>query len=696
MKIINILFGIPLGYIMYFCYSVTGSYGWAIILFTLLSKAILFPISLSVQKNSVKMAKMKPQLDEITTRYAGDKDKIAEEQMALYKKEKYSPAKGCIPTLLQLPLILGLLDVIYNPFQHLLHLGSETIAALTAGALQIFGVDTLGSGAQLQIANAVRQMPAAFEGLRHSIEDFDAAISAIGAIDFNFFGIDLSAVPSLRSFSILLLIPLLSALSTLIMCVSQNYMNVLQKEQGALNKWGITIFLTAFSTYFAFVVPAGVGLYWVAGNLLSIVVMLLCNILYDPRKFIDYQNRPQKPKLTKEEQAAQRAKNKANRNKEIEDNKRFYSDDNNKELVFYSAAGGFYKYFSRMIDYVTQNSDIVVHYVTGDAEDKIFKTANPQIVPYYIGDKALIPFMMKMDASMVVMTMPDLQQYHIKRSLVRKDVEYIYTNHAMASFHMQLREGALDYYDTIFCYGQHHMDEVRATEKFYQLPAKKLVKAGYGLLDTLLEQVGDLPRQESAVKKILIAPSWQQDNIFELCLDKVLEQLVGREYCVIIRPHPEFTKRFPAKMEKIRAQYAAQLGDRFMIDTDFFSNQSIFTADLLITDWSGIAQEFSYSTQKPSLFINTPVKVMNPEYWRINITPLEFSLRDKAGVSLDIDQLDKLYDCAKELLSNPEKYRAQIQAFMEENLFYIGDNGKAAGEYIIRTLQEKRRTPASE
>ena len=79
MNLINTILGTPLGYLMYICYILVNDYGLAIILFTLLSKIILFPISLSVQKNSIKLVKLKPELDEIKLRYDGDKEKIADE-----------------------------------------------------------------------------------------------------------------------------------------------------------------------------------------------------------------------------------------------------------------------------------------------------------------------------------------------------------------------------------------------------------------------------------------------------------------------------------------------------------------------------------------------------------------------------------------------------------------------------------------
>ena len=112
--------------------------------------------------------------------------------------------------------------------------------------------------------------------------------------------------------------------------------------------------------------------------------------------------------------------------------------------------------------------------------DKIFELAekNDKIRAYYIGEKKLITLMMKMDADIVVMTTPDLETYHIKRSYVRKDIEYIFVMHDMGSFNLTNRNGAVDHFDTVFCTGKHQKEEVEKIEIAKNLPKKTTVEAG--------------------------------------------------------------------------------------------------------------------------------------------------------------------------------------------------------------------------
>ena len=702
------LIGMPLGYLMRGCFMLLQNYGAAILLFTLLTKVILFPLSLVAQKNSIKMVKMQPALAEIKTRNSGNGELIMEETRALYKKEHYSTVKGISPLLAQIPLILGLIDVIYKPLQHILHISGSAITALTGRTAEILGTtpDNLGFSSELLVLKEVRNNPDAFLGLHMPPETPLAELVAqITSMDVSFFGIDLAALPQLGA--ITLVIPILSALSALVLCLVQNRYNVLQAEAGFLGKWGMTIFLVAFSGYFAYVLPCGLGLYWTAGNLLSIPVLALCNLVYSPKKYIDYANRVMPVKLTRAQRRVKRTRERELAKREKADSKRFFAKGPVKNLVVYSEGSGYWKYFSAIVTYVTEHSKIVVHYVTNDPQDQVFALDNPQIVPYYIGSKTLIAFMMKMDADIVLMTTPDLELFHIKRSLVRKDVEYIYLDHGMTSYQLMLRKGALDYFDTIFVYGPNHIEEVRETEKLYGLPPKTLVKTGYGLLDELLERVGaaelagaaagaaaKAAKTTSANKQVLIAPSWQVGNIMDLCIDKMLEALHGKGYRVVVRPHPEYVKRFPGRIQAFLERYADlrtqvdDLGGSLVIETDFSSNETVYKSDLVITDWSSIAQEFSYATKKPSLFINTPMKIMNPEYDRLPLVPLDISLRDELGLSLDTDKLEGLADAVAGLIERSDEYRSHISAVLEQNIYDIGNAAQGGGDYLIARVKE--------
>lgn len=618
-----------LTWIMSGCYFLCNNYGFAIILFTLLSKIILLPVSVWVQKNSIKMVKMQPEINYMKIRLFGDKDMIAEEQAKIFKREKYNPFASVVPMVLQILLLLGVIEVI-----------------------------------------------------KAGIGDPE--------ISMDFYGIDLSFVPSEKG-GMLILSPVIAGVSAWLLGVAQNAANVLQMEQSRKNQYGVLIFSVALSLWLGWFVPVGVAVYWTASNLFAILLLFALNIAINPGKYIDYEKlNDSKQKLSELEGIGKTGKESfasALARRERADYKRFFSVVN-KHIVFYSESNGFYKYYRGIIEYLLSRTNIIVHYITGDPDDNIFQLekSNSRLKAYYIGEKRLITMMMKMDADIVVMTMPDLDNFHIKRSYVRDDIEYIYIPHGMDSLNLTMRTGSMNHYDTVFCVGKHQKEEIEKTEAVYDLPKKKLVEWGYGLLDDMKESYS-AHSSESKEITILIAPSWQPDNIVDSCLEEILDGLVHRPYQIIVRPHPQHVKQKREFMNSLKLKYSER--DNIEIQTDFSSDQTVFEADVMITDWSGIAYEYAYTTEKPVLFINTPMKVMNPEYKKIDTIPLNILLREEIGCSLNLDELGKIPETMDRLIRMQSFYKEHIHSFVEEYVYNPGSSAETGAGYIISSLQEK-------
>ena len=672
--------GTALGWIMSLIYNVIHNYGLSIIIFTLFTKFLLFPLSLLTQKNSINMVRMMPEENALKIKYIDDKDKLADERLKLYKKYKYHPILGTVPLLIQIPLVLGLVYVIYRPLSYVLQTDSNAIDVLRDWMVQ-FVPDFKSEGNVYQV-NIIRNIKDGVLGgnMPAVLHEYGQEIKEIKDFDMHFLGLDLSATPSLKHFDRLLLIPLFSGLSAWLLCWVQNKINILQMAQGNVNKVLTTLFMVAFSTYFAFLVPTGVGLYWIFGNLFAIPMMMLTNLCMPPKKYVDYEylekmrtQRIEKEKIYK-----------ANSAREKEDYQKFFAVKDMK-LMFYSEQNGFYKYYAGMIDYICEHSDIEIHYVTSDPDDNIFKDPRPQIKPYFIAsNKRLIPLFMKLDCDMCVMTMPDLEKYHIKRSRVRKNVQYVYTFHGMGSTALTLRKGALDWYDTVFAVGPDCMSELRDSEELYNTPKKRIVETGYPIIDEMIEKYEASEHKENAVPKILIAPSWQPDNIIDSCVDDILSELAKTDYQIIVRPHPQQVRHEPEKFEVMKEKFKDNAN--IEIQTDFSSNNPVMEADVLITDWSDISWEFAFVTKRPVLFINTPMKVMNTEWEKIKTKPINITLRNVIGVSLETDQISGINKAVGDLLANREKYRETIDRTLHEHVYNVGKSRQLCGKYIVKSL----------
>lgn len=617
----------PLSVLMEFCYQLVGNYALAIVLFTLLTKIILLPLSLWTHKNGIAMVCMTPELNRLKVKYFGDKDMIAEETQALYKQKKYHPIANTVPMIVQLVMLIGVINAVK------LTLG-DTKSMLTAVPSEVGGAA--------------------------------------------------------------LLMPLAAGVAALALGLAQNRFNPLQCEQGKAEQWMTNGFSIAISLVLGAFVPLGVGVYWIASNLLSIVQQLVLNMIIKPEKYIDYAELEKSKQELASINTLSANVSAEDKKREKDDYKRFFSVAN-KHLVFYSEKSGFYKYFKDVIAYLIEKSNVVIHYVTNDPNDQIFEIAKTQkqIKPYYIGEKRLITLFMKMDADIVVMTCPDLDKYHLKRSYVCNDIEYIYMFHYPLSTHMVLQNGALDHYDTIFCVGDFQFDEIRAAERVYNLPEKKLISAGYGQLEQLYNDYQKLDLKKREHPKILIAPSWQPDNILDSCLDSLLAQLLNHGYEVVVRPHPEYVKRYKPRMDQILHKYENCEDSGLRFELDFTSNTSIFDSDVLITDWSGTAYEFSFVTLKPAVFIDTKPKINNPEYKRLGIEPLEFVLRSEVGIRVDPEKLDGLNEQIQNLLTSQDKYAKHIEEIREKYIANFGTSGQVGGQYILSQLKARQQRAKS-
>ena len=669
----------PFGYVMKWCWELLGNYGLAIILFTLCTKIILLPVSVWVHKNSIKMVTIQPDINFIKAKYYGDRDRIAEEETKLYKKIGYSPFASVVPLLLQLLLLSAVVYIVKQPLTSILHISGETVEAL-ARSFGLEESDQLG---------VIRMIQSGAE----TDTSLSAVVSQIKSFDLSFAGFSLGVEPY-KTWGIYTLVPVVAGASSLLLCWVQNAINVLQAEQSKLNKYGMTVLSVGISLSLGFFVYSGVALYWVASNLFAIVQQLVLNAVINPKKYVDYskleESRAALADIERLGDGKKDVKAKENAKRERADYKRFFKIVN-KHFVIYSERSGFYKYYEALISELKKRArNMTIHYVTSDPDDAIFRLAetDPTIKPYYIGQKKLITLMMRMDADIVAMTTPDLDNYYIKRSLVRKDVEYIYVPHDMMSVHMGFRKAALDHFDTIFCTGEHVAREVRKTEEVYSLPEKTLVKFGYPLEEKLEKAYEDMDKTPHAKREILIGPSWQEDNLLDSCVDTLIEQLMCEENHIIVRPHPEYVKRYPEKIKLLTEKYAGVPDEKLTFELDFTTNKSTYSSDLLITDWSAIAYEFCFSTKKPVLFVNTKMKMENPEWEKLGLTPAEIYLRDKVGVSLEKSELDRTKTVADKLMSSGEKYKEKITALLHEHLYSYGTNGAEGAKYILRRLAE--------
>ena len=268
--------GYVFGYVIFFGYKISGVYVVGLLLFTIVVKLLLLPSSLKQQKTSAKQARLAPKLKELQEMYKNNPTKLQEEQSALYARENVSMMSGCLPLLIQFPIIIGLYRAIVNPLTCVLHLSVDKVNR----ALEFI---TVSGNSYYKQSEFIRQFASVRDKIVNAniftgkeLDELDGL--ANGA--FNLFHLNLLEMPTVNS--ILVIIPILCFVTSIAMTLfTMKGTGAATAGQPGCTKWGMPVAMAAFSTWIAFSVPGAVGLYWILQNLVAIAQTLLMNKYYN-------------------------------------------------------------------------------------------------------------------------------------------------------------------------------------------------------------------------------------------------------------------------------------------------------------------------------------------------------------------------------------------------------------------------------
>ncbi|MBP0979040.1 MAG: membrane protein insertase YidC [Oscillospiraceae bacterium] len=287
------LIAYPLGWIMKLLYSVIPNYGLVILVFTLVTKILLIPMAVKQHKSMISRTKLQPKMIDLKNKYGNNPQKYQEEMMGLYQREGVNPASGCGSSLIQLPILFGMLGVVYAPLKYILGLSDEVINKASKITVGLIGKTFLNSSGarseQYAIIKSLKESPEAFRSLGKDV------VNNILDLKFNFLGMDLSRIPSvprgLSEINWLILIPVLSGLTSLLVSLQsmKNNSSVAVDEASAqaAQSMKFMMFLTpAISAWASFKFPAAVGLYWIFSNMFIIIQNYMLYKKYNPTQVI--------------------------------------------------------------------------------------------------------------------------------------------------------------------------------------------------------------------------------------------------------------------------------------------------------------------------------------------------------------------------------------------------------------------------
>lgn len=354
-----------------------------------------------------------------------------------------------------------------------------------------------------------------------------------------------------------------------------------------------------------------------------------------------------------------------------------------RRVVFYSEGRADWPHLEPLIRELAADGAPIT-YLTSSTDDP--GLASDLVTATFIGVGMMRTILFRtMAVGALVMTMPDLGVFHLKKSV--HPVHYIYVFHAINSAHMIYPKHSFDAYETILCCGPHHVRELRELEQLNGLKERRLIEHGYGRLDALIPAHG--PEAESYRPadpiQVLLAPTWSENGIVELCARELIDVLLRAGLAVTFRPHPMSRRQSADKLAAIASAFSSH--PNFSFDDNIAAHASLTASDIMITDWSGIAFEYAFALMKPILFIDVHPKVRNPDYRELSSPPLEVALRAELGGVLAVGEIMDAPMRIKALVAVARPHRERLQALRSQWVFNVGASAQAGAAAIRDVLQ---------
>ncbi len=268
-----------IGQVLRWVESWSGSYMVALLIFSLAVEIIFLPFDIKQQKNQIKQAKLRPKEMAIRNKYKGRDDQATRQKMQMeiqefYQKENYNPMSGCLPLLIQLPIIMALYSIVINPLKYVVGFKDAQITAIKDIIAQALPDININTSQTIPFINHIKNL-----GLEtfSSVEGFAEKIPNLESLpNFNVFGkINLGLIPSESGWSWLLIVPVLVFVfqfaSTKLMRKFTYQPPSAQDANMGCSNTVMDVTMPLMTTYFAYVMPGAVGIYWVSKNILSFV-----------------------------------------------------------------------------------------------------------------------------------------------------------------------------------------------------------------------------------------------------------------------------------------------------------------------------------------------------------------------------------------------------------------------------------------
>ena len=283
---------VPFAWLVRLFYDLTNSYGVALILFTLVIKLIMLPFQMKSKKSMMRMSRVSGQMQELQKRYANNQVKLQEEMQKIYEEEGVNPMSGCLWSFLPLPILMALYSIIRQPITHFMMLSKDVLQTVVQSVADA-GVDLTNIVMMDKATGAPALKDGLYQMAAYGQINLVKAVQEMGLstpdgwfnVNYKFLGLDLTATPweYVKSFTFtwavigVILIPILAGLSQFVFSKLTMKTQPQTDAAGGASMKSMMYMMPLFSVYIAFIMPAALGVYWIAQSVFSLIQEAILN-----------------------------------------------------------------------------------------------------------------------------------------------------------------------------------------------------------------------------------------------------------------------------------------------------------------------------------------------------------------------------------------------------------------------------------
>lgn len=316
----------PFAWLLLFLYEFFNSYGIALILFGIIVKMVLFPVTLKSKKSMIQTSMLSGKMQQLKNQYGKNPERYNMEVQKLYEKEGVNPMGGCVWSLIPMFVLIGLYAIIREPLFNMMDLPKDLIGVVA----EVTGVENTGTYPQIAMAQALND-PAVLAAAKSALGD---AGSKLMGIDFSFLGMNLAEIPTWKFWDggvtgskiMMFILPIVSAVISFIsmkVSMATNQMNKDQPSNAQVDQTNrmMTLMMPFMSLWIGFTVPAGLSVYWVVQYLVSMLQEVVCGKMLKKDYEEAHRVAQEQAALAKEEEKKRKEEARLERAKRIEEEK---------------------------------------------------------------------------------------------------------------------------------------------------------------------------------------------------------------------------------------------------------------------------------------------------------------------------------------------------------------------------------------